>query len=567
MSNLLDNVNSPEDIKSFDVPALEKLAGEIRDLILQVVLKKGGHLSSNLGVVELTIALHYVFDFKKDRLILDVGHQCYAHKILTGRKEEFAALRTKAGIAGFPKREESVYDAADTGHASTSASLACGMLRYGHDGAQIVALIGDGAMTGGLIYEAFNDVKTIGKKFIAVINNNDMSISKNVGSVAEYLRDLDSVRQPFREYGIKYYGSVDGHNIRDLIKAFTYARDCKNSIIINVHTQKGKGYAEAEKFPDKYHSYSPSSSSGGSFSSHMGDKLFELAKKDTRICAITAAMADGTGLEKIRSELPAQFVDVGIAEEHALCMASGMAMSGAKPYFAVYSSFLQRAYDQVIHDMCLNDCAITLCVDRAGLVTGDGETHQGVYDISFLRSVKNMTIAAPKDFEELNALLEWSADFDRPLALRYPKYTPVHKYSVHLPISEGGWEWLTPGGADVAVLACGAVMNDLAMSLYESRGGFDVINARFIRPMDAGVLDKLAGKKLITLEDGVMSGGFGSGVAEYYLSKGMAVPPMIIKAADETKLTHASLKELMEMNGFTQEALWRDVTRLKNLCD
>ena len=567
MSKLLDLVNSPKDIKSFDVGQLEELAREIRSLILDVVLKKGGHLSSNLGVVELTIALHYVFDFSKDRLILDVGHQCYAHKILTGRKDDFVSLRSNGGIAGFPKREESIYDAANTGHSSTSASLACGMLRYGHDGSQIVALIGDGAMTGGLIYEAFNDVKTIGKKFIAVINNNDMSISKNVGSVAEYLRDLDTVRQPFREYGIKYYGSVDGHNIQDLIKAFTFARECKNSIIINVHTQKGKGYEEAEKHPDKYHSYSPSRAEGGSFSSCMGKKLAELAARDERIFAITAAMADGTGLDAVQKAVPSRFVDVGIAEEHALCMASGMAMSGAKPYFAVYSSFLQRAYDQVIHDMCLNNCAVTLCIDRAGFVPGDGETHQGVYDISFLRSVKNMTIAAPKDFEELNALLEWSADFDRPLALRYPKYTPVHKYSVHLPISEGGWEWLTPGGADIAVLACGAAMNDLAMSLYESKGGFDVINARFIRPMDAGVLDKLAGKKLITLEDGVMSGGFGSGVAEYYLSKGMAVPPMIIKAVDETKLTHASLKELMEMNGFTQEALWRDVARLKNLCD
>ena len=567
MSKLLDLVNSPKDIKSFDVGQLEELAREIRSLILDVVLKKGGHLSSNLGVVELTIALHYVFDFSKDRLILDVGHQCYAHKILTGRKDDFASLRSNGGIAGFPKREESIYDAANTGHSSTSASLACGMLRYGHDGSQIVALIGDGAMTGGLIYEAFNDVKTIGKKFIAVINNNDMSISKNVGSVAEYLRDLDTVRQPFREYGIKYYGSVDGHNIQDLIKAFTFARECKNSIIINVHTQKGKGYEEAEKHPDKYHSYSPSRAEGGSFSSCMGKKLAELAARDERIFAITAAMADGTGLDAVQKAVPSRFVDVGIAEEHALCMASGMAMSGAKPYFAVYSSFLQRAYDQVIHDMCLNNCAVTLCIDRAGFVPGDGETHQGVYDISFLRSVKNMTIAAPKDFEELNALLEWSADFDRPLALRYPKYTPVHKYSVHLPISEGGWEWLTPGRADIAVLACGAAMNDLAMSLYESKGGFDVINARFIRPMDGSVLDKLAGKKLITLEDGVMSGGFGSGVAEYYLSKGMAVPPMIIKAVDETKLTHASLKELMEMNGFTQEALWRDVARLKNLCD
>lgn len=563
MSNLLDHVNSPEDIKSFDVPKLNELAQEIRDLILQVVLSKGGHLSSNLGVVELTVALHYVFDFKKDRLILDVGHQCYAHKILTGRKDEFATLRTKDGIAGFPKREESVYDAANTGHSSTSASLACGMLRYGHDGAQIVALIGDGAMTGGLIYEAFNDVKAIGKKFIAIINNNDMSISKNVGSVAEYLRDLDSVRQPFREYGIKYYGSVDGHNIEELIKAFTYARDCRNSIIINVHTQKGKGYAEAEKFPDKYHSYSPSPSSGGSFSSCIGGKLLELAKRDDKICAITAAMADGTGLEKIRSELPGQFVDVGIAEEHALCMASGMAISGAKPYFAVYSSFLQRAYDQVIHDMCLNDCAITLCIDRAGFVPGDGETHQGVYDISYLRSVKNMTILAPKDFEELENMLEWSAHFYHPLAIRYPKYVPVHKYSVHESFRPGSWEWLTKAGEEVVVLACGALMNDFAMSVHDKYGGFDVVNARSVNPVDEKLLKSIAGKKIITLEDNVQPGGFGSGVAEFYIANGIAVPRMIIKAADGSKLTHASLSQLMQMNGFTEESLLAAVNSLK----
>ena len=404
MSKLLNNVNSPKDIKSFDLSELERLSAEIRELILDVVLEKGGHLSSNLGVVELTVALHYVFDFSKDRLILDVGHQCYAHKILTGRKDNFASLRSYGGLAGFPKRQESIYDAADTGHSSTSASLACGMLRYGHDGAQIVALIGD-------------------------VNNNDMSISKNVGSVAEYLRDLDSVRQPFREYGIKYYGSVDGHNLEDLIKAFTYARDSKNSIIINVHTQKGKGYAEAEKYPDKYHSYSPAKAAGDSFGSRMGKKLLQLAKKDGRIFAITAAMADGTGLSVVRDELESQFVDVGIAEEHALCMASGMAVSGAKPYVAVYSSFLQRAYDQLIHDICLNDCAVTLCIDRAGFVGGDGETHQGVYDLSYLRTMKEMTIFSPKDLEELDAVLEWSAGFEHPLAIRYPKYVPVHKYS------------------------------------------------------------------------------------------------------------------------------------------
>ena len=519
MSNLLDHVNSPEDIKSFDVPMLNELAREIRDLILQVVLSKGGHLSSNLGVVELTVALHYVFDFKKDRLILDVGHQCYAHKILTGRKDEFATLRTKDGIAGFPKREESVYD--------------------------------------------FNDVKAIGKKFIAIINNNDMSISKNVGSVAEYLRDLDSVRQPFREYGIKYYGSVDGHNIEELIKAFTYAHDCRNSIIINVHTQKGKGYAEAEKFPDKYHSYSPSPSSGGSFSSCMGRKLLELAKRDDKICAITAAMADGTGLEKIRSELPGQFVDVGIAEEHALCMASGMAISGAKPYFAVYSSFLQRAYDQVIHDMCLNDCAITLCIDRAGFVPGDGETHQGVYDISYLRSVKNMTILAPKDFEELESMLEWSAHFYHPLAIRYPKYVPVHKYSVHESFRPGSWEWLAKGGEEVVVLACGALMNDFTMSVHDKYGGFDVVNARSVNPVDEKLLKSIAGKKIITLEDNVQPGGFGSGVAEFYIANGIAVPRMIIKAADGSKLTHASLSQLMQMNGFTEESLLAAVNSLK----
>ncbi|MDE5618376.1 MAG: 1-deoxy-D-xylulose-5-phosphate synthase, partial [Clostridia bacterium] len=339
--SILQNVNSPKDIKLLDISQLEQLAKEIRELILDVVLKKGGHLSSNLGVVELIIALHYVFDFDSDRLLLDVGHQCYAHKILTGRKDDFASLRDLGGVAGFPKREESIYDAANTGHSSTSISLACGLLRSDIDESkEVVALIGDGAMTGGLVYEALNDVSTLNKKFIAIINNNDMSISLNVGGIAEYLRDLDSIRKPFNEYGIAYFGSVDGHNLNDLICALSRAKSTEKSIIINVHTVKGKGYPDAEAHPDKYHSYSPCHGScAQSFSCVMGNKLAEIAKNNKDVFAITAAMADGTGLSAVRDCTPEQFADVGIAEAHGLCMASGMAIGGKKPYFAVYSSF------------------------------------------------------------------------------------------------------------------------------------------------------------------------------------------------------------------------------------
>lgn len=559
--SILDKVNSPKDIKFFDMGQLRELAGDIRQLILDVVLNKGGHLSSNLGVVETIIALHYVFDFDKDRLILDVGHQCYAHKILTGRRDSFATLRSKGGVAGFPKREESVYDAADTGHSSTSVSLACGMLRAKDksDTSQIVTLVGDGAMTGGLIYEALNDAGSINKKFIMIINNNDMSISRNVGNVADYLRDLDRVRQPFREYGISYYGSVDGHCLEDLITAFRKAKDSAASIIINVHTQKGKGYKEAEMHPDIYHSYSPVLSDE-SFSSRMGKKLLEIAKKHPDVFAITAAMADGTGLDRLRDVLPKQFADVGIAEEHALCMASGMAISGKKPYFAVYSSFLQRAYDQVIHDMCLNDCAVTLCIDRAGFIGGDGETHQGLYDVSFLRAVPGITIFAPKDYEELDNALDWSVSYTKPLAIRYPKYNPVTKYASHTPVTLGKWEYQLFNDKDTVVLAFGAVMNDLAMQAYASDPCFDIVNARFAKPLDEELLDSIAHKNIITMEDNVLSGGFGSAVLEYYNKKGISAK-VLIKAAPDKIMPVASMKELLDMCGFSIKQITEDIRR------
>ncbi|MDE6550737.1 MAG: 1-deoxy-D-xylulose-5-phosphate synthase [Clostridia bacterium] len=560
--SILRNVNSPKDIKLLDIPQLEQLAAEIRELILSVVLEKGGHLSSNLGVVELIIALHYVFDFDSDRLILDVGHQCYAHKILTGRKDDFLTLRTKDGISGFPKSEESVYDAANTGHSSTSISLACGLLRADiGDEKEIVTLIGDGAMTGGLVYEALNDASTLHKKFIAIINNNDMSISVNVGGIAEYLRDLDSIRKPFSEYGISYFGSVDGHNLSDLISMFARAKSAEKSIIINVHTIKGKGYAEAEAHPDKYHSYNPSARQGKTFSSVMGNKLAALAKADKDIFAITAAMADGTGLDAVKAAAPGQFADVGIAEQHALCMASGMAMGGKKPYFAVYSSFLQRAYDQVIHDMCLNDCDVTLCIDRAGFVSGDGETHQGLYDISFLRSIPNMTVFAPKDYRELEDALDFSVEYTHPLAIRYPKYDLTRQYDTHAPVKLGKWEVVRDCGGEVVILACGALMNDIAMKLAKALGNIDVINARFVKPLDTDMLRAIADRKIMTMEDNVLAGGFGSAVLEYYNFVDLH-PRIKIKAVDDITMTHASLGELLEMSGFGLEQLTSEIKQL-----
>lgn len=524
--SVIEKVNYPEDLKNLSLDQLSVLCDEVRELILKTVFRHGGHLSSNLGAVEAVVALHYVFNAPKDKLIFDVGHQCYAHKILTGRKNILENLREDGGLAGFPKTQESEYDVANTGHASTSVSLACGLARASENGEEIVSFIGDGAMTGGLAYEALNDIACTGKKTVIVLNDNEMSISKNVGVISSYLHRLkkERVSLPFAFFGLKYIGVIDGHDVKALIKAFKKAKKCDTPVIVHIFTKKGKGYAPAEEDPEKYHGYSVTEQHCRTFSQICGEELCRLAEKDKDVFAVTAAMASGTGLDVFEKKFPERFVDVGIAEAHAMCMSAGLALGGKKPYFAVYSTFLQRAYDQLLHDVCLNSLPVTVCVDRCGIVAGDGETHQGIYDISFMRALPGMTVFAPKDGKELRDALAWSLTYGKPLAIRYPKADDSFGYDVHTPIKPGKWELLTQGNGSAVILATGAICVYNAMKTAEllaDRGvRVDVVNARFIKPMDHAILDEIKGKKIFTLEDGVKTGGFGEGVVNYYSENG-----------------------------------------------
>ena len=568
---ILDKVNYPQDLKKLTLSQLTALCSEIRQLILDTVFRCGGRLSSNLCAVETVVALHYVFNAPKDKIIFDVGHQCYAHKILTGRKDLLSTLRGDKGLAGFPKRQESVYDVANTGHASTSISLACGLARALNDGEQIVSFIGDGAMTGGLTYEALNDLACLKKKQIIVLNDNEMSISKNVGLISDYLQRLkrEKVTRPFALFGLKYVGIVDGHDLKALIKAFNKAKNSEDAVIIHVLTKKGKGYADAEENPEKYHGYSVSAQKYPTFSQICGEKLCELAQKDSDVYAVTAAMASGTGLDVYEKKFPERFADVGIAEAHAACMCAGLAIGGKKPYFAVYSTFLQRAYDQLVHDICLNNLPVTLCIDRCGVVAGDGETHQGVFDISFMRALPSLTVFAPKDGEELRAVLDWSLNYDKPLAIRYPKAEDDFEYSVHTPIEPGKWEYvLQDSASDAVIIATGAICVKNACKaaeiLKENGISVDVINARFISPMDETMLRKIASKKIFTSEDGVRTGGLGEGIISYYAENGIKADVTVF-AFDKFPYPQGSVNFILKSTGTDAQSIAARITdKVKN---
>ena len=550
---LLDNINSPKDLKSLSIDQLYQLAQELRDVIINTVFKNGGHLASNLGVIELIIAIEYVFNLPKDKLIFDVGHQCYAHKLLTGRYKDFSTLRQTNGISGFPRREESIYDVASTGHASTALSIACGLVRSNIEG-NVISLIGDGSLTGGLSYEALNDMATLRQKQIIILNDNDMSISKTVGYISRYLNGVHGGGDAFGEYGLNYLDNIDGHNIEDLISALTYAKSSKRSIVLHVRTIKGKGLTEAELDPERYHGYSPKHWDKPSFSKIMGAKLAKMAEKDKDIFAITAAMEEGTGLEVFEKAHKNRFIDVGICEAHAATMASGLALGGKKPYFAVYSTFMQRAFDSILHDICLSNLNVTFCVDRAGIVSGDGETHQGIYDVSFLRLMPNMVIASPKDSVELENMLEFSQKHEGPLTIRYPKGNIRIEYSIHEPIELGKWEYLNRNdNSDVVILATGATCVSVASHAIEflQQDGINptLINARFVKPLDADVLNAIKGKKIVTLEDNVISGSFGSAVAEYYVQNNINDVKLHILGINDKILKNASQQDLLEQNG------------------
>ncbi|MCD8307891.1 MAG: 1-deoxy-D-xylulose-5-phosphate synthase [Clostridia bacterium] len=561
-----------EKLKGMTIPKLEALAQEIREKITDTVMQNGGHLASNLGIVELTIALHYVFDFPCDKLIFDVGHQCYTHKLLSGRYEEFPTLRKKGGLSGFPKREESVYDAYNTGHAGTSVSAALGIAKArdikGED-FNVIAVIGDGSFNNGLVYEAFNSVRLLNSHFLLILNDNGMSITPTVGTMHDYLEFLEKDTQQqskkkrhaeiFERFGFAYDGVYDGHDIAFLISKLKEikGRLKTESIILHVLTKKGKGYEFCEEDPQSTHGISPSGSEPitAEYSGVLGSTLCELAEKDPRIVAVTAAMTPSLGLSGFFQKFPERSVDVGICEEHASVLCAAMATQGLKPYYAIYSTFLQRAYDEIIIDICSQNLPVTLCIDRAGVVGADGETHQGVFDLSYLSSVPNLTIAVPKDVREFRDMLEASAGFCGPLAIRYPR-EGKRLFISEEPFVFGKWETLAKGDGRYAILACGEraiTASFLAADILSSRGIRPaIINARFIKPLDTEMLSSIREANIITVEDNVCTGGFGSLVDTYYVNSSRHIRHFALRDAF---IPQATVYESLEDHGITGEKI------------
>jgi len=609
MYPLLENIDSPYKLKSLKISELEILAKEIRQFMIENISRTGGHLASNLGVVELTIALHYVFNSPSDKLIWDVGHQAYVHKILTNRKDLFHTLRQYKGLSGFPKRSESIHDVFETGHSSTAISAALGMARardIRKEDNHVIAIVGDGALTGGMAFEALNDAGRCNTNLMVILNDNEMSISRNVGALAEHLSKIRSstkynklkkfaedllkkipfvgkvlvevaerIKNSFKyllvpgiifeEMGFTYLGPIDGHNMNTLINVFKYASNLEGPILIHVITKKGKGYYFAEINPEQFHGVSPFDPKTGeiykktnsTYSNVFGNKLVEIAKKDKRVVAISAAMPESTGLIDFKQRFPDRFFDVGIAEQHAVTMAAGLASNGMKPYVAIYSTFLQRAYDQILHDVCLQKLSVVFAIDRAGLVGQDGETHQGVFDISYLRHIPNITIMAPKDADELENMMEFALNYDAPIAIRYPKgsssnYSNI-KPSVFSDLKLGNileWESITDG-KDCCILTFGRMI-ETSLKVHEillKEGiSIEIVNARVIKPLDESKLDALVRKHgyLITLEDNVVQGGFGSAVNEFIIANGYHTSILNLGIPDKF-IPHGTTDELFEL--------------------
>ncbi len=614
MYPLLENLEKPEDIKKYSLFELETLAREIRQLIIETVSRNGGHLAPSLGTVELTLALYSVFRFPQDKLIWDVGHQAYTHKIITGRKDRFATLRQKGGITGFPNRFESPYDAFGVGHASTSISAALGMAisrDISGRSNKVIAVLGDGALTGGEAFEALNHAGELGKDLIVILNDNEMSIDKNVGAMSEYLSRIrlapqykqakhdveelissiprigskvlktanqikDGIRSVlvpgalFEEMGFSYLGPMDGHNISLLQDVFTKVREMDGPVLIHVHTMKGKGYVPAEENPGKFHGvgkFDPGTGemlkkTGGapSYTSVFSQALIDLAEKKPELVAITAAMPSGTGLKAFKEKYPRRFLDTGIAEEHAMTLAAGLAADGKHPVVALYSTFAQRAYDQLIHDVCLQNLPVTLCLDRAGLVGEDGPTHHGVFDLSYLRHMPNMTVFVPKDENELRQMLATAVAMDTPTAIRYPRGAGlgVEVETEFQDMAVGKAEVLTEGG-ETAFLAVGT-MNSVAAQAVEilKEQGVEAtwVNMRFVKPLDEELLLELgrSRKLLVTLEENALAGGFGSAVAEFLLDRNLPAGLMRFGLPDAF-VEQGSRKELLELVGLTPEAV------------
>ena len=610
---MLEKINSSEDIKKLSIKEKEELAQEIIDYILEVVSKNGGHLASNLGIVELTLALHSIYNVPEDKIIWDVGHQSYVHKIITGRREQLKTLRKFKGIAGFPKTNETEADCFNTGHSSTSISAALGMARalelQGKKN-DVIAVIGDGALTGGMALEALNDAGYSDCNITVILNDNEMSISPNTGGLNQFLGKLRTKklytrtnklikgkiskipivgkttvriiqqvkraikqlvinRMYFEDIGFTYLGPVDGHNIEKLESILKTSKQVKGPVLIHVLTTKGKGYKYAEETPDKFHATGTFNIETGEstkpkskdYSKIFGNKLIELAKENDKIVAITAAMKDGTGLSEFQKQFPKRFFDVGIAEQHAVTMSAGMAKEGLIPVVPIYSSFYQRAYDQIIHDVAMQNLPVIMCIDRAGIVGADGETHQGLLDMAFLRIVPNLTIMAPKDFKELEDMLEFAVKLKKPVAIRYPRGgedTEI-KFEKHEKIKLGKSEKIQEGD-DITIVAIGKMVAK-AMQLAnkiksenteENKKSVEVINARFLKPFDTekikASIEKT--KNVITIEDGTCVGGLATTIKELIVDKNLQDVKIKTIAYPDEFIEHGSAEELEKMYGF-----------------
>lgn len=613
---VLEKIQKENDIKKLEPEELDLLAQEIREFLIEKISKTGGHLASNLGVVELTMALHLVFDLPEDKLIWDVGHQAYTHKLLTGRKEGFDELREFGGMSGFPKRGESPCDAFDTGHSSTSISAGLGLVaarNMQNENYSVVSIIGDGSMTGGMAYEALNNAARQKGNFIIVLNDNNMSISENVGAMSRYLDGLrtaeaytelkrgvedklkkipgrgekivyqirktkSGIKQLivpgmfFEDMGITYLGPVDGHDLKKMIKVLREAKRLGRPVLVHVLTKKGKGYLPAEENPSKFHGTGPfevetgaaiTTSDKDSYTDVFSKVICDIGKSNRKVVTITAAMADGTGLSRFARYFPQRFFDVGIAEEHALTFAAGLAAGGMKPVVALYSSFLQRAYDQAIHDICMQKLPVMIAVDRAGLVGNDGETHQGVFDLSFLSMIPNMTVMAPKNRWELADMIRFCVDYDAPVALRYPRGTAYEGLKEFRAPIEYGKSELLYEEESIAVLFVGH-MSELAESvrteLKDMGYSCSLVNARFIKPLDTEMIERLSREHrlLVTIEENVLSGGYGARVLEYVSKEKLPVHVCRIGLPDAF-IEQGNIDLLRRENGLEKSAIVKKI--------
>jgi len=618
MSDLLDKINTPKDLKKLSVEELSLVSEEIRKVIIDVISDAGGHLASSLGAVELIVCLHYVLNTPDDYLIWDVGHQAYAHKILTGRKNKFATIRTLGGLSGFPNANESPYDVFTVGHSSTSISQALGLAvarDLKNESKKVIAIIGDASLATGLAFEGLNHAGHLNKDLLVILNDNKHSISKTVGALSAYLnkivttpgynkiRDkvendlkkvpkvgpffLNMLRKAqesvksfllpgflFEELGFRYFGPIDGHNVEQLVKVLNNVTSIKGAKILHIITRKGKGFRLAEEVPGKFHGISPTLKNidvsqktffeKQSFTSTFGKKIVEIAQNNKKILAVTAAMCEGTGLEEFSEKFPDRFFDVGIAEGHAVTFASGLTKGGFKPFIAVYSTFLQRAYDQIIHDICLQKLPIVLCIDRAGLVGEDGPTHHGLFTINYLRHLPNMTLMAPKDQLELESMLEFAAEFDKgPVAIYYPRGALLGK-SFNFPAAkiEYGKAEILRKGNDMAVISVGSLVHtafSIAENLHTKDGiQATVVNARFVKPLDTETFENIFThiKKAVIIEETVVQGGFGSAVLEYLSRENITDVKIKIIGLPSEFIEHGARKELLKKYHLDEEGIY-----------